>query len=105
MINHRIIIPLLVITILLSNMAWAMDECALLVNVSGQNISQVTNISTDDGSESNVCDTFCFGWAHLLYIRYRTPFIKISNSHFDVIPRPSFYHSLQRKPPTAPPQV
>ena len=105
MFNRRIIISLLVMNILLSNMAWAMDECALLLNISGQNISQVANTPVDDVSESNACDTFCFGWAQLLSINYHTSFIKISNSHIDVILQPSFYHSLQRKPPTEPPQA
>jgi len=100
-----IITSLLVMSILLSNMVWAMDECALLLDASGQTVSQVTNASTDDGSESNVCDTFCSGWIHLLYISYRPSYIKIRNNYFDVIPHPSFYHSLQSKPPTAPPQV
>jgi len=105
MFNRRIIIPLLVLTLLFSNMAWAMDKCALLDKVSGQNISQITSTSADDGSESNTCNTFCVGWAQLLYISYRASLIKLGNNHLDVIPHPSFYHSLQRKPPTHPPQV
>lgn len=99
----RIIIPLLVLTILFSNMAWAMDECALFTDISGQNMSQVTNTPSEDGSVKSACDTYCIGWAQLLYISYLTSSINISNSHFDVILPPSFYHSLQHKPPTEPP--
>jgi len=105
MFNRCIIIPLLIMTILFSNMAWAMDECAELTVVSEQSMSQAANISSDDGSENSSCDTYCIGWAQLLYISYCTSPTMTNNNHFDVIPHPSFYHSLQRKPPTAPPQV
>lgn len=105
MFMRRIIISLLTLTILFSNMASAMDECALFTDISEQNMSQATNTPSDDGSVKSACDAYCIGWAQLLYISYRTSSIKISNSHFDVIPHPSFYHSLQRKPLTAPPQI
>jgi len=99
--RHIIIIPLLIMTILFSNMAWAMDECALFTDISDQNMSQATNTPSEDGSVKSACDTNCIGWAQLLYISYRTSSIKISNSHFEVIPpHPSFYRSLQHKPPT-----
>ena len=106
MFTRRITTSLLTLTLLFSNMAWAMDECVLLVEVPGQNISQATNILSEDGSVKNYCDIYCIGWAQLLYISYPTSSINISNSHFEVIPlHPSFYHSLQHKPPTEPPQV
>jgi len=106
MFMRRITISLLALTLLFSNMAWAMDACALFTDISGQNISQATNAPSDEGSIKNYCDTYCIGWAQLLYISYATSSIKISNSHFEVIPLPpSFYHSLQHKPPTEPPRV
>jgi len=100
-----IIISLLTLTILFSNMAWAMDECALQVNVSEQNISSVSNTLADDGSESVICNIFCVGWAQLLYIGHKTPSTINIAHHFNVIPYSSFYHSLNQKPPTEPPQA
>jgi len=102
---RRIIISLLVMTLLFSNMAWAMDECAVFTDVSGQNISSAANTPSDDGSVNSFCYTHCIGWSQLLYISYSTSPINISNFQFDVIPPPSFYQSLQSKPPTEPPQV
>ncbi len=105
MVMRRIMIQLLTLTILFSNMAWAMDECTWFTDISGKNISQVTTLPSDDGSVNSSCDTYCIGWAQLLYINYQTFSTNTITHHFDGVPHSSFYHSLQRKPPTEPPQA
>jgi hypothetical protein len=100
-----ILIPLLIMTILFSNMAWAMDECLLFADLSGQKVSQIADTPPKEDAKNTACDTLCYSWSQFLFIGYRTPSINISANHFDVVPQFSFYHSLRRKPPTEPPQV
>ncbi|HHJ16122.1 MAG TPA: hypothetical protein ENJ80_05425 [Gammaproteobacteria bacterium] len=102
---RRILIQLLTLSILFSNMAWAMDECALFVDVPGRPVSQEADTPSDDSSVNSICDTYCIGWAQLLCMSYQTSSSNIIAYQFDVLTRASFYHSLQRKPPTEPPQA
>lgn len=102
---RRIITALLTLALLFSNMAWAMDECLLFADVSGQNISQIADTPSGDDAKSSACDRLCLSRFQFLYIGDYTLSINISNCHFDVIPQLSFYHSLLLKPPTEPPQV
>lgn len=105
MFMRRIMIQLLTLSILFSNIAWAMDECTWFTDVSGQDISQATTPPSDNGSVKSFCDSYCIGWVHLLYINYQTFSINTISHHFDGVLHSSFYHSLQRKPPTEPPQA
>ena len=101
----RFIIALLILTVVFSNMAWAMDVCVQHADLTEQSISPTTNTAPDNGSEYNSCDIFCHCCMQLLYISSHTSPVNTRNSHFAIIYTPSFYHSLQRKPPTEPPQV
>ena len=102
----RILIQLLTLSILFSNIAWAMDECAWSADLPpGQHISQEADSPSDDSSADSVCDTYCIGWVQLLYISCQTSSSNIITHYFDVTPHTSFYHFLQRKPPTEPPQA
>lgn len=105
MLIRRIITQLLILTILFSNFAWAMDECALFQEVSAQEISQISNPPLDEDSENNSCDSRCIGHAKLLYISYRSPYIEFTDTKSNITFLLSFYHSAQGKPPTKPPKV
>ena len=100
-----IITQLLTLSILFSNIAWAMDECSWFTNVSGQEMSQTATPPSDNGSVTGSCNSYCIGWIHLLYINYQASSINTITHHFDGMPKFSFYHSLQRKPLTEPPQA
>jgi len=102
---RHIMIQLLSLSILFSNVAWAMDDCTWFMDVSGQDISQTSTPLSDNDSATNTCDNYCIAWVHLLYINYQTSSINTITHHFYGILPSSFYHSLQRKPPTEPPQV
>lgn len=114
----RLIATFLCLSLLFSNMAWAMDECSLTTEFFTQTIDSV-NLNTDpgttdttfsernviDNSSGNGCDTLCAGWTHLNYISYKTPIINAIKTHNDIAPLSFIYHFSLRKPPTEPPKV
>ena len=111
----RLITIFLSLNILLSNMAWAVDECSLTAEISNQTSSQLdldieagsaeNSVFSDNTPAGNSCNTFCPGWSHLNYISYTSPVITVIKPHSKLVAVPVIYHFTQHKPPTEPPKV
>jgi len=100
----RFIVRLLIITVLATNVAWAMDECFSLYGSNEPALAQSGDLSGDSLNDG-VCDEFCAGWLHLVAIASET---KLDYSKFtrqDVVRTNISYHSLDQTPPFRPPQI
>ena len=116
MFSRYLIIQLLIVNILFSNLAWAVDECAYLFNHSDQYasvlVNQLDNASEDDTainssntSTSLSCDSHCFANIRLTYVSYHLFDIHFVNSDTDITSIQRTYHSIQGQPPIKPPRV
>ncbi len=105
---RRIIIQLLILNILLSNFAWAVDDCAYLFDAPAQQNSSADNSSNDsagDNSQNISCDSHCFANARLLYVSFTLPEIIFMDVQAVILYSSSNYHSVTGDTPGKPPKV
>jgi len=105
---RRFLAHLLILSILVTNVAWAMDECA------SQYINEVSGLTLElglagdlssDSQSDDVCDDPCVGWLHLVAI---TPGAKLDYFPFtrqEAVRTDISFHSLDKTPPIRPPQI
>jgi len=101
---RRFIVRLLILTVLVTNVAWAMDECFSQHSNEVSGLTQLGDLSSDSQSDG-VCDDPCVGWLHLVAI---TPGTKLDYFPFtrqDAVRTGIFFHSFDQAPPIRPPQV
>jgi len=101
---RRFIAHLLILSVLATNVAWAMDECSLQYSNEDYGLAQLDGLSSDTVNDG-VCDDPCVGWLHLVAI---TPGTKLDYFPFtrQVMVRTGlFFHSLDQAPPIRPPQI
>jgi len=97
---RRIIAHLLVFTVLVINVAWAVDDC---FSPYGNDDSAL--FQPGDSPNDSVCDECCAGWFHLVAI---APETKLDYPRFTrhVLARIDIsYHSLDQTPPLRPPKI
>jgi len=97
---RRIIAHLLIFSVLVTNVAWAVDDC-----FSPYGSDDSTLVQSDDNLNDGVCDEFCAGWFHLVAIAPETKFNYPTVARQDVVRTNLSYHSLDQTPPFRPPQI
>ncbi len=113
---RQLIINLLVLNIVLSNFAWAIDECAYDFSNSDaiefliSSDQSVGNPSSDKDSDNNSsstvsCDSHCFANVRLVYIAFDLTDIPFLNNHSTINSRQVLWHSVNAQPPVKPPRV
>jgi hypothetical protein len=97
------------LSILFSNMAWAMDECSLTDEFSTQALNSLDIASEDhtlsNNPTGNTCNSSCAGWNHLNYLTYTTPFVSITKLQNTVAAYSITYYFTLKKPLVKPPNV
>jgi len=101
---RRIITLLLILTVLVTNVAWAVDDCFSPYGSDDSALFQSNDLSKDSLGES-VCDEYCVGWLNLVAIAPETkldyfPFIRQNAVRTNLS-----YYSLDQTPPFRPPQI
>ena len=124
---RQLIINLLVLNIVFSNFAWAIDECAydfsnsnsteFLMTVDQLSNHQLSNHSqtcndqkvdkdADINGSSNVsCDNHCFANVQLIYVAFHLNDIQFLNNYSNINSRQVPWHSINAQPPVKPPKV
>jgi len=101
---RQFIAYLLILSVLVTNVAWAMDDCfsqySNEVSAPAQ-LSDLSSISQSDG----VCDDSCVGWLHLVAITPGTKLDYFPLTRQDVVRVETYFHSLDQAPPIRPPQI
>ncbi len=119
---RQLIIQLLVLNIVFSNFAWAIDECAY--NFSDSNRSeflitadqfsnhyqryddQLVDNDADNSTSTNVnCDSHCFANVQLIYVAFHLNDIQFLNNYSNINSRQVPWHSINAQPPVKPPRV
>jgi len=101
---RRIIAHLLIFSVLVTNVAWAVDDCFSPYGSDDSTLVQSGDLS-DDNLNDGVCDEFCAGWLHLVAIAPETKFNYPTVARQDVVRTNLSYHSLDQTPPFRPPQI
>jgi len=101
---RRIIAHLLIFTVLVTNVAWAVDDCFSPYGNDDSALFQSGDLSGDSLNNS-VCDEFCAGWLHLVAIAQDTKFDYFPFTRQDVVRTNLSYHSLDQTSPFRPPQI
>jgi len=103
---------ILILNILFSNMAWAVDECSLTFGFSTQTLTSLnTDLITDysyneqDQASENYCNTPCVGWTHLNYVDYAASYFNINKEYNRIAPAVFIYYFNAPKPIIEPPKV
>ncbi len=113
---RQLIINLLVLNIVLSNFAWAIDECAYDFSNSDAIIFSISsdqsagNSSLDKDSDNNAstnvsCDSHCFANVRLVYFAFDLTDIPFLDNHSTINSRQVNWHSVNTQPPVKPPRV
>jgi len=101
---RRFIAHLLILSVLVTNVAWAMDDCSSQYSNEVSALAQSSDLSNNSQSVG-VCDDPCVGWLHLVGI---TPGTKLDYFPFtrqEVMRTGIFFNSLDQAPPIRPPQI
>lgn len=101
---RRIISHLLIFTVLVTNVAWAVDDCFSPYGSDESVLVQSGDLSGDSLNDG-VCDEFCAGWLHLVAIAHETKLDYFPFTRQDVVRTNLSYHSLDQTPPFRPPQI
>ncbi len=78
---RQFIAHLLILSVIVTNVAWAMDDCYSLYSnneISGEPL--LSDLSNDSQS-IDICDELCVGWLHLVAIPPATKFDNFSFAH------------------------
>ncbi len=122
MFPRQLIIQLLVLNIVFSNFAWAIDECAYDFTNPGSsdffismdhnsgpyqihNEQQTDNDTDIPGSFNVKCDAHCFANMRLIYIAFDFTTIQYINNHSFINYYPLPWFSVIAQPPVKPPRV
>jgi len=101
---RRIIAHLLIFTVLVTNVAWAVDDCFSPYGSNEPALAQSGDLSGDSMNDG-VCDEFCAGWLHLVALASDTKLDYPKLTRQDVVRTNLSYHSLDQTPPFRPPQI
>jgi len=97
---RRFIAHLLIFSVLVTNVAWAMDDCF------SQNLNEASGlVQPADIQNDEVCDDLCVGWLHLVAINPDTKLGYFPFSRQEAVRTGIFFHSLDQAPPLRPPQI
>ena len=102
---HQFVVRLLILIVLATNVAWALDDCCSFPYSNEASGMAVLGDLSSDSQDSDVCDEPCIGWLHLAVIAPLTkldyyPFIRQNVARFNIL-----YHSLDQEPLYRPPQI
>lgn len=100
----RFIVRLLIITVLVTNVAWAVDDCFSPFGSDDSALVQSGDLSGDSLNDG-VCDEFCAGWLHLVALASETKLDYPKFTRQDMARVDILYHSLDQTPPFRPPQI
>jgi len=101
---RQFIVRLLIFTVLATNVAWALDDCAPQYANEASGWVQSGDLPDDDPS-GGVCDEPCIGWLQLVAITHATKLEHFPFVRQDVVRSTVSYHSLDQEPPFRPPQI
>jgi len=99
---RRFIAHLLILSVLVTNVAWAMDDCSWQYSNDIPEFTQLDDVSSDRQNDN---DDSCFGWLHLVAITPATKLDYFSFAGQDVARTGISFHSLDQAPPIRPPQI
>ena len=113
---RQLIINLLVLNIVLSNFAWAMDDCAYNftnsdnIDILISSDQSAKNFSSDKDSDNSAsstvsCDSHCFANIRLVYVAFDLTDIPFIDNHSNFISRQILWYSVNTQPPVKPPRV
>ncbi len=113
---RQLIINLLVLNIVLSNFAWAMDDCAYNFTYSDDidilisSDQPAKNASSDkdgdnSGSSTVSCDSHCFANVRLAYVAFDLTDIPFLDNHSTINSRQDLWYSVNTQPPVKPPRA
>lgn len=122
MFTRQLIIQFLIVNILFSNFAWAIDECGYLFDLSTTEqitfqydnpIADRASLKTDnlkqnnpdDNASNSACDVNCSANIRLLYVSFSLPLVHFTAIDSTVNSMESSYHSIHDQPPVKPPRA
>ncbi len=104
---RRFIVSLLILAVLVTNVAWAVDDCFLPYSQTSNDVSGLIlpgNLP-DDRQNDGVCDDLCIGWLHLVAITSGSKLDYFPSTRQDVARTNLPFHSRRQAPPVRPPQI
>jgi len=101
---RQFIVRLLILTVLATNVAWAMDDCFSPYGSDEPTPVQLGDLP-DDSLNDGTCDEFCAGWFHLVAITPGTKLDYYPLTRQGVVRVETSFHSLNQAPPIRPPQI
>jgi len=101
---RQFIARLLILIVLVTNVAWAVDECFSPYGSDDFALVQSGDLSGDSLNDG-VCDEFCAGWLHLVGIAPEAQLDYIPFARQDMARTDLSYYSLNQQPPIRPPQI
>ncbi len=101
---RQFIAHFLILSVLATNVAWAMDDCSSQHLNEDYGLVQLDSLSSDT-MNNGVCDDPCVGWLHLVAIPLGTKLDYFPFTRQDVVRIETSFHSLDQAPPIRPPQI
>jgi len=101
---RQFIAYLLILSVLATNVAWAMDDCSSQYSNEVSALALSSDLSSNSQSDG-VCDDACVGWLHLVGITPGTKLDCFSLTRQDEVQIKTPFHSLDQAPPIRPPQI
>lgn len=100
----RVLSHILILTIMFSNFAWAMDKCTLSLDEIDKVNSEKLIIQLSEEQDRISCDSSCVSYTKLFYINYLSSCIQFAHTQDNISFFIQGYNFSQTKPPTKPPK-
>jgi len=101
---HRFIACFLILSVLVTNVAWAMDSCFSQDSNEASELMPSDNLP-DDRQNDGVCTDLCIGWLHLVAITPVAKFDYFPSTRQKEMQTGISFHSRKQAPPVRPPQI